>query len=64
LKLPNARAATVATEKLTQYLLSENHPVGKSKAEFFRALGFRRERPQELEAAFLHLAESAEVLEG
>lgn len=40
MKLPNAEAAFVPPEKLTGYLLSETHPVGRSKATFFRAHGF------------------------
>ena len=30
----------VPPEKLKEYLLSETHPVGKSKAKYFRSLGF------------------------
>ncbi|MFH0766095.1 MAG: hypothetical protein V2A61_06720, partial [Calditrichota bacterium] len=32
--------ARVDLEKLTDYLLSESHPRGRTKAAFFRALGF------------------------
>jgi hypothetical protein len=62
-KLPNASAARVDLEKLTEYLLSETHPVGRTKAEFFQALGFTRDRPAELLAALLKLARSAEVVD-
>ncbi len=40
MKLPNGKNAHVPLLKLTDYLLSTTHPVGKSKAEFFRGLGF------------------------
>lgn len=38
--VPNAENAVVSTEKLTTYLLSLSHPVGGSKARFFRGHGF------------------------
>ena len=38
--VPNAENAVVAPEKLTTYLLALAHPVGGSKARFFRAHGF------------------------
>jgi hypothetical protein len=62
-KLPNASAARVDVEKLTEYLLSETHPVGKYKARFFRKLGFHRDRPEMLLAELLKLARSAEVVD-
>ena len=34
--LPEAESARVDREKLTGYLLSESHPIGRSKAKFFR----------------------------
>ena len=38
--VPNAAAAIISLEKLTGYLLAPSHPVGGSKARFFRAHGF------------------------
>ena len=38
--VPNAENAFVPPEKLTAYLLALSHPVGGSKARFFRAHGF------------------------
>ena len=35
MRLPNAAEAQVDSEKITGYLLSANHPDGRSKAEFF-----------------------------
>ena len=42
-RLPNARQAHIAREKVTAYLLSENHTTGQSKAQFFSRFGFRVE---------------------
>ena len=39
--------------KLVNYLLSRSHPLGRTKAAYFRALGFREEAPVELELALL-----------
>ncbi|WP_420456249.1 DUF6883 domain-containing protein [Rubrivirga sp.] len=38
--IPNAEQAFVPPAKLTAYLLVLSHPVGGSKARFFRAHGF------------------------
>lgn len=38
--LPNREKAYVPERKLTSYLLSLTHPVGKSKAQFFYRHGF------------------------
>jgi hypothetical protein len=40
-KLPNAEQARVDREKITEYVFSETHPRGRSKAEFFSRFGFR-----------------------
>lgn len=39
-KLPNAHLAVVEERKITEYLLSESHRFGASKARFFAAFGF------------------------
>jgi len=44
LKLPNAGQAIIEVAKVRDYLLSPEHPVGRSKARFFRALGFPSDR--------------------
>lgn len=38
--LPNAAQAYVEEKKVTDYLLNDAHPQGRSKARFFRAFGF------------------------
>lgn len=40
MKVPNAEQATVATEKITHYLLNPAHWVGGPKSAFFLAFGF------------------------
>jgi hypothetical protein len=59
MKLPNAYLATVSPRKVRGYLLSSTHPRGKSKAAFFRNLGFPAEEPQWLIAELRrHAAEN------
>ena len=52
MKLPNADRATVQEEKIVDYLLNRSHPDNSGKAQFFEALGFRREGWKTLAAAF------------
>jgi hypothetical protein len=52
-QLPNAAHAVVEPEKVRDYLLSPEHPVGRAKARFFTALGFRRAEWPALQAALL-----------
>lgn len=47
-KTPQAEYARVPREKITLYLLSLEHPHGKSKARFFIGQGFLPARWQEL----------------
>ena len=61
MKLPNAAEAFVPPEKLTDYLLALNHPVGGPKARFFRAHGFDETNTPELASGLLAIARVAEV---
>lgn len=63
MRLPNASAARVEFEKIVGYLLSDVHPVGKTKAQFFRGLGSDTGRPEELLAALLRIAREEAVVE-
>lgn len=36
--------AIIELDKVANYLLNDDHPVGGAKAAFFRRFGFRRER--------------------
>ncbi len=50
MKLPNAEQVIVEIEKLRDYSLSFEHPVGKHKARVFEAsLGLRQEHAQEVQ---------------
>ena len=40
MRLPQADEAIISAEKLRNYLLSGEHPVGRFKAVFFRSLGY------------------------
>ncbi len=61
--LPNNENAFIAPAKLTEYLLSETHKDGKSKAKFFRKYGFNEENVDLLEKELLNLARDREVTE-
>jgi hypothetical protein len=63
MRLPNARLALVAREKIADYLLNAAHPDNGGKAEFFTSLGFRREEWEVLARACRGLAIAAEVME-
>jgi hypothetical protein len=39
-RLPNFEKAYVSKEKLSDYLLSETHAVGRTKARYFRSIGY------------------------
>jgi len=63
MKLPNCENAYVSPSKLSDYLLSQVHPVGKSKARFFRAHGFDETSMVRLQQALLKLACTYEVVD-
>lgn len=61
MKLPNCEQATVPREKLTEYLLSPDHPDGRDKAAFFSRVGFSIAAWQILAEALLRHAAVHEV---
>lgn len=61
MKLPYRKNAQVSKDKLLNYLLSESHPVGRSKAKFFRKLGFNERNTDKLELSFLSIAYNNDV---
>ena len=64
MELPNAAAATIAPEKLREYLLSPSHPIGRYKAALFRLYGYGQDRWEVLENDIRSiLTNSADVLE-
>ncbi len=56
--LPNVDTAIVEPEKISDYLLSDPHPVGGPKAAFFKSFGFSIDKPDELTAALLEHAKA------
>jgi hypothetical protein len=60
--LPNAERAQVDRRKLTDYLLSAAHPIGRGKARFFAGLGFASSDAELMEAALRAVAESGEAV--
>ena len=62
MKLPGGEDAIVDPEKLTDYCLNPEHPRGKHKARVFAtALGFTAENADDLRAALLTVAATAEA---
>lgn len=59
--LPGAFRATVDPSKVTAYLLSETHPVGRAKAAFFGQFGFSASNWEALRDALLAHARTGEV---
>jgi hypothetical protein len=62
MKLPNVERAVVPMEKLTVYLLSDTHPDGAPKAEFFRQFGFGLDNWQDLAQALLNHAAEHDIV--
>ena len=62
-RLPNAERAYVPASKLTDYLLSETHPVGRAKAQLLRAAGFDETNVNILEQRLIAIAHFEEVKE-
>ena len=59
MKLPQGDRAIISREKLTDYILSESHPVGSSKAKFFRGLGFDETNIDKLAKSLLRVAKES-----
>lgn len=63
MKLPHRENAYIPPAKLTDYLLSDAHPVGWAKAKFFRAVGFDGTSVAVLEQSLITLAQTEKVKE-
>lgn len=61
MKLPGSKNAAIAENKLRDYLLSDSHPVGQSKAQFFHSAGFDVSNTSQLEAELLTLAKTGKT---
>ncbi len=53
MKISNASIAVVRESKVTDYLLSSEHELGRFKEAFFRAFGFSRDQWETLQEALL-----------
>jgi hypothetical protein len=56
--LPNGHLAAIEVEKVRDYLLSPEHPIGRFKARYFRALGYTRNDWLQLQGDLMALARS------
>ncbi len=63
MKLPNKEKAYIPPSKLLDYLLSETHPIGKSKSKYLRSLGFNEKNIGLLTQGLINIAQSEEVKE-
>lgn len=63
MRIPNAEEAQVDSEKLKRYLLSETHPLGRSKAKFFRGLGFDGANITVLAERLIAIAKTEDIAE-
>ena len=57
---PDAEHAIVTEEKVRDYLLNPNHPVGGPKATWFASLGYTTDNWQELVSDLLRLARTVD----
>jgi hypothetical protein len=63
MRLPNADDAQVEFEKLRYYLISETHPIGRSKGRFFRSIGFDESRLAVLKHGLIAIARTEDIVE-
>ncbi len=61
MKLPFREKAYLPKAKLVDYLLSETHPVGNSKAKFFRGVGFNETNVNKLAKLLLKIGKTNDV---
>lgn len=63
MEMPNHEKSVVPPDKLSHYLLSTTHPIGKSKAKFFRQFGYDDGNVAQLEAGLKAIAQTQDVEE-
>ena len=61
MKLPNREKAYVPSSKLTDYLLSKTHPVGRWKRRFFSSIGFSETNVDLLEKGLVSIGNSEDI---
>ncbi len=64
MKLPNRDSALIDPAKVRDYLLSPEHPVGRFKATFFAAIGYKRDDWQKLSSDLLEIARTGDAFSG
>ncbi len=64
MQLPGAERAQIEPEKIRDYLLSPDHPVGRFKARFFASIGYDRSRWEALRDDLLAAARTQEAAAG
>jgi hypothetical protein len=62
-KLPKADQVQIDEQKVSEYLLSPMHPVGRFKARVYRALGFEQANLDAFIAEVRRIATEGEVAE-
>ena len=61
MKLPNKEKVYIPLSKLLDYLLSETHPIGKSKSKYLRSVGFNETNIGVLKEGLITIAQSENV---
>lgn len=62
MKMPNNTKVAVDQSKITDYLLSDTHEIGKHKAVFFKSFGFENNSPTIFEEALKTHAIEREIV--
>lgn len=63
MKLPNNESVYIPISKLLDYLLSETHPIGKSKAKYLRSVGFNETNIDLLRQKLIAIAQTENIKE-
>jgi hypothetical protein len=63
MKLTNKEKAYVAISKFLEYLLSETHPIGKTKSKYLRSAGFNETNVSLLKQGLMNIAQSEDIIE-
>ena len=61
MKLPNQKNASISLSKISDYLISETHPVGKWKAKIFQSHGYTQKNIESLREGLLSITNVEEV---
>jgi len=61
--MPHGDHVLISADKIIGYMLSETHPVGRSKARFFRSAGYTEKNWRALERELRRIAVSGETVD-